>query len=88
MEPLQIMIALQILLSAIITIIGWFAKTIFNKVTSLNDKVLALSDKYVQKDDYKADTAAILAIAVINQTDVKAALLRIEEKLDTKTDKQ
>lgn len=87
MDPLQILIIIQIFLSVVVTIVGWFAKTLYDKVSNLNERVLSLSDKYVQKSDYKTDTAAILAVAAVSQTDIKSAVFRIENKLDTKSDK-
>ena len=68
------------LMTVLLSIIGWTVKTLFADVEALSKDLtthrMEVSDKYVRKEDYKADIA-----------DIKAMLNAIFNKLDNKVDK-
>ena len=68
-------------LSVACAVLGWFGKTLYFSVVYLKEDInrlsISISEKYVRKEDYKADVA-----------EMKSMLARINDKLDYKADKQ
>ena len=67
-------------LSVVCAVLGWFGKTLYFSVVFLKEDVnrlsVSISEKYVRKEDYRVD---------INE--MKAMLIRINDRLDFKADR-
>lgn len=76
MGGIDLQTAFNILVLLVGSMGGWILGRITKTLDQLDKDVRALPDKYVTKANYRDD-----------MQDIKAALRRIEEKLDGKADK-
>lgn len=71
---------LNLAAGVVLTVLGWFARQIWDAVKALEKDIheieVALPTKYVSKTDYAA-----------TMIEIKEMLRRIDEKLDAKADK-
>tara|TARA_R100000951_G_scaffold114433_1_gene118737 strand:- start:681 stop:917 length:237 start_codon:yes stop_codon:yes gene_type:complete len=69
------------LLGLVSIFVGWYLRAVWDAVSNLQKDVTALErhmpSTYVRRDDYQLDI-----------TEIKSMLIRIDDKLDDKVDKQ
>lgn len=71
---------INVILGVVLSIIGWFARQLWDAVQKLKNDVskleLSISDNYVKKDDFKDGVK-----------EIKDMLAKIFDKLDAKADR-
>jgi Tfp pilus assembly protein PilO len=76
----EILGAFQMLMAVAISVAGWFLRSLWSNQTALEKTLMQhqmeVAEKYVRKDDYRADI-----------TEIKGMLDKIFNQLNTKADK-
>jgi hypothetical protein len=77
---MEVLSLFQALLAIAVSVAGWFLRSLWNNQTALektiNQHQMEAAEKYVRKDDYRADI-----------TEIKGMLDKIFTLLNTKADK-